>query len=180
MNDQQRAEVDQAVRRVLADTHSSKFSIHGTIVPDDTKVRGQCVEFVGKVLDRMERTESPVDREVARQKATAAFIRKWAESHEVARSTAWADVAAERQRQIEVEGFTPERDVHHEPGALAQAAAVYLMPEDKRIMMGGQPVQWPFEEGAYKPSPDRRRDLVRGIALGLAELERYDATEGRT
>ncbi|TIM14496.1 MAG: hypothetical protein E5Y67_12520 [Mesorhizobium sp.] len=38
-----------------------------------------------------------------------------------------ADIAAERQRQIESEGWTPEHDDKHEKGELAGAAACYAL-----------------------------------------------------
>ncbi|WP_253187347.1 hypothetical protein [Pseudomonas aeruginosa] len=38
---------------------------------------------------------------------------------------AWLDVQAERKRQVEVEGWTPEHDDAHSHGQMARAAACY-------------------------------------------------------
>lgn len=37
-------------------------------------------------------------------------------------------IAAERKRQIEVEGWTPEHDAEHDDGSLALVAALYATP----------------------------------------------------
>ena len=41
-------------------------------------------------------------------------------------------IAAERQRQIDAEGWTPEHDAEHGDDALACAAAVYALPAGRR------------------------------------------------
>jgi hypothetical protein len=39
---------------------------------------------------------------------------------------------------------------------------------------------WPWAKTWWKPDlRNRRRDLVRGLALGLAELEKFDRTKKR-
>lgn len=77
-------------------------------------------------------------------------------------------IATERQRQIEVEGWTPEHDAQHKGGELALAAAVYAVPNHLRgILM----VLWPWAPEWYKPK-DRIRDLVRAGALIAAEIDR--------
>jgi len=92
------------------------------------------------------------------------------------------DVLAERRRQIEAEGWTPEHDDEHDGGELACAAAAYALdagdkldqrPPDFWPWYGGRPreVRW------WKPS-DRRRNLVKAGALILAEIERLDRTGG--
>jgi len=85
-----------------------------------------------------------------------------------------ADVLAERQRQIEVEGWTPERDNEQDEGELARAAACYAMSASGvsyRIPVG----LWPWKKW-WKPSTPRR-DLVKAGALILAEIERLDRIE---
>lgn len=87
---------------------------------------------------------------------------------------AWLDVQAERRRQIEAEGWTLEHDDQHQPGELAQAAVAYLLYAYPR---GNSDLKfatrlWPWLSG-FKPKGERR-DLVRGAALGLAALERFD------
>jgi hypothetical protein len=84
---------------------------------------------------------------------------------------ALVDVAAERKRQREVEGWTPEHDDTHISGEMARAAVCYADPLNE-----GQdypPVKWPWSPGWWKPK-DRRRDLVRAAALIIAEIERID------
>ena len=41
-------------------------------------------------------------------------------------------IAEERQRQISVEGWTPQHDDTHTDNSLAKAAACYAMPKDER------------------------------------------------
>lgn len=103
-------------------------------------------------------------------------------------SEAIADVAAERRRQIEVEGWTPEHDDEHEHAEMACAAACYALaatPADEAIYIHGRwkdicDLFWPWSSDWWKPK-DRRRDLVRAGALIVAEIERLDrlASSGR-
>jgi len=80
------------------------------------------------------------------------------------------DVLAERRRQIEAEGWTPEHDDEHDGGELALAAACYATASPDGF---SDLVQWPWEEEAWKPK-DRRRNLIKAAALLLAEIERLD------
>lgn len=96
-------------------------------------------------------------------------------------SKAAADVLAERRRQIESEGWTPEHDDKHADGELAKAAACYAagwkidvyqrfgFHEYRQFRM------WPWHPKWWKPK-DRRHDLVRAAALIIAEIERIDRT----
>lgn len=89
------------------------------------------------------------------------------------------DVIAERQRQIEAEGWTPEHDDEHSRGELAQAAACYAMASSKLIRNEpgssdySTPNEWPWHPNWWKPSSPRR-NLVKAGALILAEIERID------
>lgn len=47
-------------------------------------------------------------------------------------------IAAERKRQIEVKGYTPEHDDAHDLGELGLAAALYALPYDAKL--GGEPL----------------------------------------
>lgn len=78
-------------------------------------------------------------------------------------------IAAERQRQIEKEGWTLEHDDEHNNDDLIQAAACYLLEQ----MRFGALIPWPWENGWFKPK-DRRSDLVRAGALIAAEIDRLD------
>lgn len=98
-------------------------------------------------------------------------------------SKALEDVAAERRRQIEVEGWTPEHDDEHREGELAQAAAVYALgaayrAQGFRATNVLRMVTWPWDNAWFKLK-DQRRDLVKAGALILAEIERLDRAAER-
>ena len=93
-------------------------------------------------------------------------------------SQAARDVLAERQRQIDVEGWTPEHDDEHSDGFMSMAAACYALAQ----LPGPRPYAfhtlylWTFtgwSQSWFKVS-DRRRNLVKAAALNIAELERLD------
>ena len=88
--------------------------------------------------------------------------------------TAIEDIAAERQRQMEVEGWTRDHDDSHVGGEMAIAAACYA--SDKRVYNTASPANWPWSESWWKPT-NRRRDLVKAGALIVAEIERLDRME---
>lgn len=93
-------------------------------------------------------------------------------------SRAEQDVIAERRRQVEVEGWTPEHDDEHKDFELTLAAIVYA-----ESAVGYHPTcpdTWPWAESWFKPTT-ARRDLVKAGALILAEIERIDraAKDGR-
>lgn len=73
-------------------------------------------------------------------------------------------IAAERRRQMDVEGWTPEHDDAHDGGELVNAALAYCM---------GLFSCWPWDTAWWKPSPDDRvRELVKAGALIAAEIDR--------
>lgn len=92
---------------------------------------------------------------------------------------AFADVAAERTRQREKLGWTPEHDDGHDrDNALARAAVCYALagtggngPFWITHLQTPQQV-WPHD-WEWKPK-DRRTNLVRAAALLVAEIERFD------
>ncbi len=96
------------------------------------------------------------------------------------------EIAAERQRQIDVEGHTLEYDDKcNMNGSLAQAAASYalaggLVVRDRhnlrRVFLTIWPVSW--SSIWWKPK-NPRRDLIRAGALIVAEIERLDRVEGK-
>lgn len=90
-------------------------------------------------------------------------------------SDALRDVAAERRRQIEVEGWTPEHDDVHARGQMAQAAACYAL-----FNTYPTPTMWPWGPAWWKPTENHRRNLVRAGALILAEIERLDRLQPNT
>lgn len=83
----------------------------------------------------------------------------------------------ERQRQIDVEGWTPEHDAKHDTGYLACAAAAYACAEIYRRTtkegFDNMPAMWPFEREWWKPTPENRiRELQKAGALIAAEIDR--------
>lgn len=85
---------------------------------------------------------------------------------------AWHDVQAERRRQIEAEGWTPEHDDEHNGGELADAAACYALWAGG-INPGNWREFWPWAPEWLKHSEPRRM-LVKAAALILAEIQRLD------
>jgi hypothetical protein len=100
------------------------------------------------------------------------------------------EIAAERRRHIEVEGWTPEHDDAHIYGEMAHAAAAYASHTEHREQIdvfaaragGGQSrvgwflphrLLWPWAREWWKPTT-RRRDLIKAGALIVAEIERLD------
>ena len=92
---------------------------------------------------------------------------------EGAMAQAFYDLLAERLRQVDDEGWSPEHDDQHAVGELAAAAACYCHPEPCMDDTRGVPFSWPWARRWWKPT-DRRRDLVKAGALILAEIERLD------
>lgn len=106
-----------------------------------------------------------------------------AEARAVGVTDAAKDVLVERQRQVSVEGWTPERDDTHTDGQIALAAGAYAsfagMSARHRLASRCPYPTWPWEAMWWKPT-DRRRDLVKAGALILAEIERLDRSAIRT
>jgi hypothetical protein len=93
-------------------------------------------------------------------------------------SKALDDVYAERQRQIDVERWTPEYDDQHDHGELARAGACYALHSEPVGNVGDYLRFWPWDADSWKPK-DRRRNLIRAAALIVAEIERYDRAAGK-
>lgn len=95
-------------------------------------------------------------------------------------SAAIIDVIAERQRQITGEGFTPEQDDKYDRAEMVSAALSYIrlatIWKDKDpdcYRKSSAPMSWPWLSEYWKPT-NPRRDLIKGIALLIAEAERRD------
>lgn len=86
------------------------------------------------------------------------------------------EIAAERQRQIDEEGWTPEHDDEHDSGELALAAACYARSAANPGLyhLANVPTGWPWDRDWWKPGPNSRRELVKAAALLVAEIERLD------
>lgn len=94
-------------------------------------------------------------------------------------------IAAERNRQIEKEGWTPEHDASHVRGELAKAAACYAYPPLARADIspdiGKPPFIWPFSAAFWKPTPDNRiKELAKAGALIAAEIDRLLSESNKT
>lgn len=82
------------------------------------------------------------------------------------------DVLAERRRQVEAEGWSPDHDDEHDGGELAAAAGCYAHKAAGWNYYSARD-RWPWAMEWWKPSTPRR-DLVKAGALILAEIERLD------
>lgn len=86
-------------------------------------------------------------------------------------------IAAERRRQVEREGWSPDHDDGHEDGSLACAAASYAL--EAAMQSGGRSAlltkaseaAWPWDADDWKPK-DVLRNLERAGALIAAEIDR--------
>lgn len=92
-------------------------------------------------------------------------------------------IAQERQRQIEVEGWTPEHDDEHKDGALLSAAICYAIAAGVRggtgVVLTMPPMTWvwPFDREWWKPGGSLIRMLVKTGALLAAEIDRLQRAE---
>ncbi|WP_244109895.1 hypothetical protein [Burkholderia ambifaria] len=84
------------------------------------------------------------------------------------------DVLAERSRQIEQEGWTPEHDDQYRDHELSGAAGCYAM-HTLAYPAGDPPPAWPWAADWWKPTT-HRRNLVKAGALIQAAIERLDRT----
>ena len=103
--------------------------------------------------------------------------------NDTAMSAAFRDALAERRRQQEEEGFTAADDDKHPPGVLAGAGLNYAYNAVMRLRhftgAGVVPPLMPFwrwTRGWWKPTAVRR-DLVKAVALLIAEIERLDRAD---
>lgn len=95
-----------------------------------------------------------------------------------------AEVVAERQRQIE-KGYNAGNDDNYENDELAAMAVMHVMPEacadwDATSTGYGETLMEAMQPHGLAPRicNDRRTNLIRGIAMLVAEVERYDRNEG--
>lgn len=86
-------------------------------------------------------------------------------------------IAAERHRQVDAEGWTPEHDDEHDDGALVSAAVCYefaalALVHNAEVDAYEVLDFWPWDESWWKPSDDPIRNLVKAGALIAAEIDR--------
>ncbi|EMO5084396.1 hypothetical protein RZM82_002715 [Pseudomonas aeruginosa] len=146
--------------------------------------RAQCeIEHLAECLENVCEDEEDFDvrEDVADGRVVAADIAHMlaaAPDKEVPQ--AWLDVQAERLRQVEAEGWTPEHDDEHACDEIAAFACFYAMPPAARDWdasstgYGDTLGEAILPEGWEPKTGDRRRDLVKACALALAEIERLD------
>ncbi len=93
-----------------------------------------------------------------------------------------ARIAAERQRQIDTEGWTPEHDDEHCFGEIAGAASAYAALASRQEGSGLHEAEatkppsqtWRWGHAQWKPSNDPIRNLVKAGALIATEIDRLD------
>ena len=89
-------------------------------------------------------------------------------------------IAAERQRQVNSEGYTPEHDAEHGPQQLALAAIAYAIPRGGLMEPAWWPLRfWPWQIHEFKPSDDRVRDLTKAGALIAAAIDAEQSRQQR-
>ena len=96
-------------------------------------------------------------------------------------------ISAERKRQIEIEGWSPDHDFatwHH--GQLVHAAVCYALTIPYRDLRIGTEQQklfdrfWPWDRRHWKPKPENRiRELEKAGALIAAEIDRILLAQDR-
>lgn len=92
--------------------------------------------------------------------------------------TVLEEIAAERARQINEEGWTPEHDDAHAKCEMAVAASCYLLAPspvgiEREWSYPASPPNWPWHHSWWKPN-FYRRNLIKAAALVVAEIERWD------
>lgn len=91
-------------------------------------------------------------------------------------------IAAERQRQMDVEGWTPTHDDDHERGELLIASKAYIeaalnVNDQHGVGYELPPYDWPWDVTYWKPSSDPIRNLVKAGALIAAEIDRLQRVD---
>lgn len=94
-------------------------------------------------------------------------------------------IAAERERQIAKEGWTPEHDDNvHARGDLNAAALAYATAAQHQAMHGRRAdfefvrrMYWPWDAVSWKPSADPAKNLIKAGALIAAEIDRLQRTK---
>lgn len=90
-------------------------------------------------------------------------------------------IKAERRRQIQEEGWTPEHDDEHVHVELPSAAACYIdaaRAQAVGLHLANPSSLWPWDASWWKPSDDPIRNLVKAGALIAAEIDRLHRASG--
>jgi hypothetical protein len=178
------AQVEQAAQPVDIDTLTDKIASMLGLTYHCTRVWDAW--YVGTMSqDDFEPVdESDTPREIAEE-----IFKLYTSPPKAAPLTeAATSVLAERQRQISVEGWTPEHDDEHDGGELSAAASAHTLCAADQLHPFSQgdgdyvnvpPAVWPWAAEGWRPSSPRRM-LVKAGALILAEIERIDRANGIT
>lgn len=90
-------------------------------------------------------------------------------------------IAIERQRQMDVKGYTPEHDAEHAPEDLMAAASSYLIWADGRHAAEAL-TDWPWDPEAFKPRSPMDALIKAGalIAAGIDRLAMEEKNDDRS
>jgi hypothetical protein len=94
-------------------------------------------------------------------------------------------ISAERKRQIEEEGWTPQHDDEHDNYEMSSAACCYAQMGRggpySNPTAGKPPRGWPIRwgDGWWKPNPDPIKNLVKAGALIAAEIDRLQRVRNK-
>lgn len=136
-------------------------------------ISAHCVRFESYEMSRAEFDERTFQIFDSSDPAAETIANLVAESHRD--SGAW-DIARERRRQIEVEGWSEANDDDHLEGELATAARCYLQVAEMQAKHGREAIpvhyEWPWTRVWWKPSDDPIRNLEKAGALMAAEIDR--------
>lgn len=93
-------------------------------------------------------------------------------------SAGMRDVLAERFRQVREEGYDAAHDdAQEDPGSISRAGCCYGLQAAFQLggtaLIGKPAMLWPWDWKFWKPK-DPRKNLVRGAALFIAEIDKLD------
>lgn len=91
-------------------------------------------------------------------------------------------IAAERQRQVDKEGWSPDHDDEHKRGEMGKAAVCYALHACAFPLQQGMDdfdARWPWGNHWWKPSDDPIRNLEKAGALIAAEIDRHLRAKAR-
>lgn len=124
-----------------------------------------------------------IDANFDRQGAYADLVAAAPPAQAVDLGTGVKAIAAERERQLQAEGFTRDSDRQYQRGELAKAATAYVQLAAMDLAAGGTrdhiawhgpAAVWPWAPEWWKPV-DARHDLVRAGALIAAQIDLIDS-----
>lgn len=185
-NDMIAREIDKCADQLTAALAQCQPEQSASLVVDDAMVERA---MIGQWEGAMPPANAYADLfRVVKLGLVAALDGAKAQQGEAGQTAAARDVLAERRRQVEKEGWTPEHDDEHiQPGdsfafpsdrmtPLAAAAACYLTayPTEEGYTKFSHLTRWPWGLPSYKPECGRRGQLIKAGALILAEIERLD------